>query len=213
MSKRKSCKERNHSECESGWQAKFMNCKWDKAIGCHSGNNSPPVVENNNSKKKHTPLKSTDVIGKNYGPDIDDCTVPACKSTSNAFKTLVGGGSKTSLKRALPCPLLKDELGRNTWSLLHTMAANFPNNPSNDDQSKATSFINSMARFYPCKHCAADFQEDIVKNPPKVKSRIDFSIWMCEAHNRVNTKLGKTTFNCDINNLDLRWRDGGKKCE
>ena len=40
-----------------------------------------------------------------------------------------------------------------------------------------------------------------------------FSIWMCEAHNRVNTKLGKTTFNCDINNLDLRWRDGGKKCE
>ena len=72
MSKRKSCKERNHSECESGWQAKFMNCKWDKAIGCHSGNNSP-VVENNNSKKKHTPLKPTDVKGKKYGPDIDDC--------------------------------------------------------------------------------------------------------------------------------------------
>ena len=121
MSKRKSCKERNHSECESGWQAKFMNCKWDKAIGCHSGNNSPPVVENNNSKKKHTPLKSTDVKGKNYGPDIDDCTVPACKSTSNAFKTLVGGGSKTSLKRALPCPLLKDELGKYCWRCRQTM--------------------------------------------------------------------------------------------
>jgi hypothetical protein len=212
MSRRKTCQERSRSECESGWQAKFMNCRWDKAIGCHTGNNSPPIVEPI-AKNKQTPLNKNDIKDKKYGPDIDDCTVPACKSTSNAFKAIVGGGSKSRLNKSLPCPLLKDELGRNTWGLLHTMAANFPNQPSKDEQSKAAAFINSMGRLYPCKHCAKDFQEDIVKNPPKVNSRIDFSIWMCEAHNRVNTKLGKTTFKCDINDLDVRWRNGGDKCE
>jgi hypothetical protein len=31
-----------------------MKCKWDKAIGCHTGNNTPPIVEPI-AKNKQTP--------------------------------------------------------------------------------------------------------------------------------------------------------------
>ena len=210
-SENKKCNGKKRSECESGWQARFMNCKWDEAIGCYAANGkSPTVGTKSNSSAIH--IKAKETKDKKFGPNIDDCTVPACKSTANAFHAIAGGVGKSRLKKELPCPIMRDELGRNTWSLLHTMAANYPDNPSAGDQSKARYFIESLARFYPCRHCAEDFQADIERNPPNVTSRIDFSIWMCEAHNRVNVKLGSPKFDCDIKNLDLRWRDGGKRC-
>ena len=48
-------------------------------------------------------LNKNNIKNKKYGPDIDDCAVPACKSTSNAFKAIVGGGTKSSLNKSLPC--------------------------------------------------------------------------------------------------------------
>ena len=65
MSKRKSCKERNHSECESGWQAKFMNYDGIKLLVVIK------IIAHLLLKiiivKKHTPLKSTDVKVKIMG--------------------------------------------------------------------------------------------------------------------------------------------------
>ena len=48
--------------------------------------------------------------------------------------------------------------------------------------------------------------------PPKVASRTDFSIWMCNMHNNVNAKLNKPTFPCDLATLDARWRNGHASC-
>ena len=36
-------------------------------------------------------------------------------------------------------------------------------------------------------------------------SRGELSVWMCEAHNRVNRLLGKTEFSCELSQLDTRW--------
>lgn len=65
------------------------------------------------------------------------------------------------------CPLDKNELGRSTWNLLHTIAAYYPEDPSDEMKQAAIAFIDSLAKLYPCPHCAEDFREDIKKNPPR----------------------------------------------
>lgn len=47
----------------------------------------------------------------------------------------------------------------------------------------------------------------------RVGSREELSVWMCEAHNRVNRQLGKPEYSCKIKDLDLRWRNGGERCD
>ena len=44
-------------------------------------------------------------------------------------------------------------------------------------------------------------------------SRAELSVWMCEAHNRVNRLLGKDVFSCALGALDRRWRKGGAHCD
>ena len=106
------------------------------------------------------------------------------------------------------CPLDKDELGQASWKFLHTMAANYPSKPSPQDQSDLRNFVGLFAKFYPCAPCAEDLREDLKKNPVQVESGEKFSLWACEAHNRVNQKLGKDIFDCS--KVYERWRDGWK---
>ena len=107
------------------------------------------------------------------------------------------------------CPPDVDELGRSTWTLLHTMTANYPEKPSIKEQVDMKQFIGLFSRFYPCWVCADDFRDWMkAGNEPKVSNRNEFGKWMCEAHNAVNVKLGKNTFDC--NKWEERWRTGWK---
>ena len=47
-------------------------------------------------------------------------------------------------------------------------------------------------------------------NEPRVRGRSEFGRWMCEAHNEVNEKLGKKTFDCG--RWEERWRTGAEGC-
>ena len=58
------------------------------------------------------------------------------------------------------CPLFRDQLGRAAWSYLHTMAAYYPKQPSEQEKSSMKGFIDSFAQFFPCHECAADFKEE-----------------------------------------------------
>ena len=57
------------------------------------------------------------------------------------------------------CPLDRDELGRNTWGFLHTMAAYYPEKPSEKQQKEARDFFTLFSHFYPCEICAQDLQK------------------------------------------------------
>ena len=104
------------------------------------------------------------------------------------------------------CPLDKDELGSNTWSFLHTMAANYPEKPSVEQKTEMKTFIYLFSKFYPCSTCAKDLQEQLKETPPETDSQYKLSQWFCKVHNLVNKKLDKPQFDCKL--VDQRWRDG-----
>lgn len=127
-----------------------------------------------------------------------------------------GGGKKeggVSEAVTAACPADRDELGRQSWTLLHTLAAYYPEKPTGEQAGAARSLMHAMGVLYPCSHCAADLRTALVEAPPRVESRSQFCIWMCEAHNRVNRIQGKQEFPCTMDKLDLRWRDGGEDCD
>lgn len=58
------------------------------------------------------------------------------------------------------CPWDKDALGKSTWGLLHTVAAQYPDEPSPQQQTDVKGFFNILSRLYPCEHCAKDFRKE-----------------------------------------------------
>lgn len=129
---------------------------------------------------------------------------PKTGQTTTERTSAVGGAAAN-----LPsnCPADVEELGRSSWTMLHTLAANYPERPSVAEQGQAKTFMSLFSNLYPCSHCADDFRDWIGQgNPPAVSSRSDFGGWMCRAHNAVNEKLGKEMFDCE--KWEERWRSG-----
>lgn len=51
------------------------------------------------------------------------------------------------------CPADVATLGRSTWTLLHTMAAYYPEKPSQTEQVSMKTFFESFSEHYPCWFC------------------------------------------------------------
>ncbi|KAL3769794.1 hypothetical protein ACHAWU_010302 [Discostella pseudostelligera] len=127
----------------------------------------------------------------------DGCDRPACDDTKSALSAALkrvgmsrgsaaaggeassdtGGASsgsttKQEQKGRIPnsynaCPPTKDAIGASTWSLVHSMAAWYPNEPTSEDKRFMSNFMTALARFYPCTYCATDFQKNLQLSPPR----------------------------------------------
>mmetsp|Transcript_29308 Transcript_29308/g.53636 ORF Transcript_29308/g.53636 Transcript_29308/m.53636 type:complete len:188 (+) Transcript_29308:185-748(+) len=167
--------------------------------------------------------KKTSMPPSMFRPNgMDDCERPACHDTISAMNSALGRIQEQDKKKATPsltktpslglledvggCPPDTRTLGTSSWNLLHSMTAWYPNKPTVDDSKKMTQFMEAMAYFYPCTYCAEDFQQNIQQSPPKTESRDELCLWLCDQHNRVNEKLGKPLFKCEMKLLDERWR-------
>ncbi|KAK3322107.1 augmenter of liver regeneration [Apodospora peruviana] len=145
------------------------------------------------------------VIGKD-GEPCRPCTSFAAwaSQTKSTLKTAPKAVSATPRD----CPADVETLGRSSWTLLHSIAATYPKTPTPSEQSDIKSFMRLFAKLYPCWTCAADFQQYIKKEDVRAGSRDEFGNWLCDAHNEVNKKLGKPTFDCS--KWEERWRTGWK---
>ncbi|KAL8763055.1 MAG: hypothetical protein Q9184_001082 [Pyrenodesmia sp. 2 TL-2023] len=132
------------------------------------------------------------------------------KSSTTTEKSTPPAASTSSLDPPADCPPDVEELGRSTWTLLHTISASYPPRASPTQQSEMRQFLGLFGKLYPCWVCAEDFQEWMARrgNEPKVEGRNGLGTWMCEAHNEVNRKLGKQEFDCG--KWEERWRTGWK---
>lgn len=134
----------------------------------------------------------------------------ASSTSSTAAGTLALAATQNLPASVRPenCPPDVEVLGRATWTFLHTTAAYYPERPTPTQRANMLSLIRSLPMLYPCSHCAADFDERVKEHPPDVSGRLGLSKWLCERHNEVNVKLGKSKFSCTIDKLDERWKDG-----
>ncbi|KAI0352087.1 FAD-dependent thiol oxidase [Trametes cingulata] len=106
------------------------------------------------------------------------------------------------------CPPDVEQLGRATWTFLHTTAAYYPDTPTMAHRVNMLSLLRALPVLYPCSVCATHLGETMKTRPPDVSSRAALSRWLCEQHNEVNERLGKEKFDCSVEKLDERWKDG-----
>ena len=108
--------------------------------------------------------------GRDGGRAAKPCR--ACPLSNPDFKSFMKTGpatpekakkpSKTPKVPPKPCPPDVDEIGRGSWTLLHTMSAYLPEDKLSEQQkSDVVNFMNIFSRIYPCTHCADDLKVDL----------------------------------------------------
>jgi FAD-linked sulfhydryl oxidase len=135
------------------------------------------------------------------------------KSTLGVMAALAASAGSPSAAAIVPvatppaeCPPDGEQLGRATWTFLHTTAAYYPERPTPYQRANMLGLLRALPILYPCSHCASHLAETMQGHPPDVSGRAGLSRWLCERHNDVNERLGKEVFDCD--GVDERWRDG-----
>ena len=115
--------------------------------------------------------------------------------------------AKESVDPYRDCPADVEQLGRHTWTFLHSTAAYYPDSPSEQHKRNAFSLFSSLPSLYPCRHCADELEAEMKKiGPPDVSCRLGISNWLCRIHNEVNGRLGKREFDCS--KVLQRWKEG-----
>ena len=78
----------------------------------------------------------------------------------------------------------------------------------NQTESDTFSVFGQKCFIFPLSCLHQDFVEDLKAHPVDASSGPRLARWLCDAHNRVNEKLGKDQFDCG--RVYERWRDGWK---
>lgn len=98
-------------------------------------------------------------------------------------------------------PLPKSSWGPTFWNYLHTISANYPNNPRQTDkvnmQSSIYHFVREIPCLDPCRESAVNY---IKTNPPDLTSKPRLFKWSVDFHNFVNQKLGKPIKEVELKN-------------
>ena len=108
--------------------------------------------------------------------------------------TLSESQNNDTSKYYIPHNITCESLGDNTWSLLHSVAAIYSNNPNKTEKESLKDFFEGLMYFYPSK---SELMKQIIKEHPlEYSNREELIYYMCLIHNIMNKKLGKKKFSC-----------------
>ena len=81
------------------------------------------------------------------------------------------------------------------WNFLHTISFTYSDEPTNAEKESMYNFLHAFANVLPCKKCRVHFSRYISKyatpTSPIFDSREKLVVFIHEAHNDVNQRLGK----------------------
>ncbi|EDO06705.1 Erv1 / Alr family protein [Babesia bovis T2Bo] len=129
------------------------------------------------------------------------CEDAACRDEHDP--SLVASATGTTL------PPTRSELGRAGWLYLHSLAANFPDNPTELDSLRVKAWCYSFAELYPCHICKDGLVEIYKRIPPVTDNRRQFLLWTHDLHNAVNRDLSYPVFNATYEDLLRKYGPGG----
>ena len=129
--------------------------------------------------------------------DNENITNNLNNNKSKKINTQKEGDILTPPDATKPLKLTKQEIGRHAWALLHSVAASYPIEPTNEDKKQVEDFINGLAHNFPCKICGKHFVKLLKDNPIKNNNREELVYYLCDIHNIVNKFLEKPHFDCD----------------
>ena len=84
-----------------------------------------------------------------------------------------------------------DFWGKQAWHFIHSIALNYPENPTEDDKNNYILFLNSLEYVLPCPICGYHFKQNMELTPPKLTNKTDFFNWTVDMHNEVNKSNNK----------------------
>ena len=85
----------------------------------------------------------------------------------------------------------KNIWGPSTWLYLHTIAYNYPSNPTIEDMNKYKILFNNL--ILPCKECQIEYNNLLKQYPIEnnLLSNKHINNWLIDIHNKVNKRLNK----------------------
>ena len=90
-----------------------------------------------------------------------------------------------------------EQWGKQAWHLIHTIAFNYPDNPTEEDKQIHKDFVYNLQKVLPCPYCANHFKDNLEKFPPRLDNQKEFFNWSVDIHNEVNKANGKRVLNYD----------------
>jgi FAD-linked sulfhydryl oxidase len=134
-------------------------------------------------------------------------------------------------------------IGTHAWFFIHSVAAKYPEHPSEADQRAMMDFVAFLGQLYPCKVCRLNLQQELryeqVSDPASlgktssagnytaaraggaqyyglreaVRTRNGLAVWLCRLHNIVNRDVGNPEFNCEPITLDMLYLKNCGDCQ
>ena len=91
---------------------------------------------------------------------------------------------------------IKDEAGPHFWYVLEKLISKISDNPSKSELARATKTMDHIAESYPCEECVENYNTYKKEHPLKCKNKQECSEYLCEFHNDVRRRQGKSTKDC-----------------
>ena len=89
--------------------------------------------------------------------------------------------------------------GPKLWFFIHTVALNFPNNPSFEEIKNYESFFENLKYIIPCDKCRLHYIQRLRDNPISkyLTDANTLFIYTIDLHNEVNKSIGKRIYSYD----------------